>query len=67
MPEELSHCTRLTVLRLQNNNIGFLPHSIALLSITEINVSANKDLEMIPKPMRGNTEVSEQALCEQGH
>jgi len=53
----LSFLSTPIVLRLQNNNILSLPHSLATLPITEIDVSNNNSLVMVPKPMRGNTEI----------
>ncbi|GMH46891.1 hypothetical protein TL16_g09877 [Triparma laevis f. inornata] len=57
IPNTLAECTRLEVLRLQNNKIIGLPHEIATLPIKEIDVSNNNELDMIPKPMRGNTDI----------
>ena len=57
VPSSLSECGRLEALRLQNNNISGLPHQLATLPIKEIDVSNNNDLDMVPKQMRGNSEI----------
>ena len=59
VPVSISECSRLEVLKLQNNELQTLPHEIGIISekLREIDVSNNNGLEMIPKPMRGNSEI----------
>lgn len=57
IPDHLAHCTRLETLLLQNNKIQVLPHELGTLPIKHIDVANNNLLEMIPKPMRSNSEI----------
>ena len=59
VPSTLADCSILRVVRLQNNSLQTLPHELGILKgfITEIDVSNNPKLDMIPKEMRGNTTI----------
>lgn len=57
VPSSLALCGRLERLMLQNNDITALPHELGLLGLKEVSVMNNGKLDMIPKPMRGNSEI----------
>lgn len=57
IPETLSHCTRLETLLLQNNDVESIPHEVGTLPIKHIDLANNNKLEIIPKPMRSNSEI----------